>query len=365
MLIMSRNLGVLFLLAALALVAPNPLLAAQSSTNAASPAAAAETNAIVARAKALEIRRAQLDEATRPALAQAAANGRPVTTEQMPLLERQVLAQLIDIRLLLAKATQADKAAGKAEAEKRYAAARAKAESEDAFKLQLQFLATTPEELVSKWTDVFTANAVLKRELKINITDQQARQYYDENPQKFDIPEMLRIGHILISTHDPQTKAELSAEQKAAKRKRAEEVLKRARAGEDFGTLAMAYSNDIRSRAKGGEYKFARGEDMAPEIEAVAFSMKTNQISDLITTAVGYHIVKLREKIPAHKVTLAEAMEDIKMALAQEEVGQRSPEYIERLKTEAGLEILDEKLKPPPPGVQPIPTPRPSTKRPG
>jgi peptidyl-prolyl cis-trans isomerase C len=340
-----------------------------TSTNAPalSPAGAAVsgTNAIVARGKGFEIRRAQLEDATRPALAQAAANGHRVTTEQMPFLERQVLAQLIEVRLLLAKATEADRAEGKAAAEKRYAAARAKAESEDAFKLQLQFLATTPQELIAKWTDVFTANAVLKRELKINVTDEQAKRYYDENPQKFDMPEMVRIGHILIATLDPQTRAELSAEQKADKRKKADEVLKRARAGEDFATLAMAFSNDSRSRAKGGEYKFARGEEMPSEIETAAFSMKTNQISDLITTTNGYHILKLKEKIAAHKVAYATAAEDIKNALAQEAVGQQSSDYIERLKTEAGLEILDEKLKPPPPGVEPIPAPRPSTKRPG
>jgi parvulin-like peptidyl-prolyl isomerase len=359
-----RNLRPLIPLAALAFLGSN-VSAAPSSTNTAVPVALSGSNAIVARAKGLEIRRGQLDEAVRPALAQAAANGRRVTTEQMPFLERQVLAQLIEVRIVLAKATDADKAEGKAAAEKRYAAVRAKAESEEAFKLQLQFLATTPEELVAKWTEILTANAVLKRELKINITDQQARQYYDENPQKFDMPEMVRIGHILIATRDPQTKAELSAEQKAAKRKSAEEVLKRARAGEDFATLAMAFSNDSRSRARGGEYKFARGEELPPEIETAAFSLKTNQISDLVTTTEGYHIIKLREKIPAHKVAYATAADDIKAALTQEAVGQQSAEYIERLKTETGLEILDEKLKPQEPGVAPIPAPRPSAKRPG
>ena len=82
-----------------------------------------------------------------------------------------------------------------------------------------------------------------------------------------------------------------------------EGLLKRARAGEDFAKLAKEYSEDPGSKDKGGEYKFPRGQ-MVPEFEAAAFSLKTNQVSDIVTTSFGYHIIKLSEKIPAQKVEL-------------------------------------------------------------
>jgi peptidyl-prolyl cis-trans isomerase C len=355
------------LLLAVASLTPGRESAAQpAQTNAApaSQAASLSTNAIVARGKGLEIRRGELDEAVRPALAQAAAKGRRVTTDQMPGLERQVLAQLIDVGLLLAKATEADKAAGKAAAEKRFAAAKASAGSEDAFDLQLKFLTTTREELIAKWVEASTAHAVLKRELKINITDQEARKFYDENPAMFDAPEMVRASQILIAARDTKTGAELSADEKAAGRKKAEAVLKRARGGEDFAVLAMAFSQDVGSRARGGEYKFARGQ-LVPEVEEVAFSLKTNQISDVVTSPEGYHIIKLSEKIPAHKITYAEAEADIKSTLTQQAIGRQSADYLAGLRKEAGVEILDEELKPQKEGLTPIVAPRSSTKKPG
>jgi parvulin-like peptidyl-prolyl isomerase len=124
-----------------------------------------------------------------------------------------------------------------------------------------------------------------------------------------------------------------------------EGILKRARAGEDFAKLAKDYSEDPGSKDKGGEYTFPRGQ-MVAEFEAAAFSLGTNQVSDIITTRFGYHIIKLSEKIPARKVEFAKAESDIKEGLTQQAVQKQFPDYIAKLKKEAGVEILDEKLKP-------------------
>jgi parvulin-like peptidyl-prolyl isomerase len=104
---------------------------------------------------------------------------------------------------------------------------------------------------------------------------------------------------------------------------------------------------------------------MVPEVEAAAFALKTNQISNIVTSADGYHIVKLSEKIPAHKIGYASAAADIKNSLAQEAIQQQSPDYITRLRKEAGVGILDEKLKPQEEGLPPVVAPRASTKKPG
>ena len=87
---------------------------------------------------------------------------------------------------------------------------------------------------------------------------------------------------------DQTTGAELPEDQKKAKRKLADDLLKRARAGEDFAKLAKEYSEDPGSKEKGGEYPpFPRGQ-MVPEFEAAAFSLNTNQVSDVVTTSYGY-----------------------------------------------------------------------------
>ena len=180
--------------------------------------------------------------------------------------------------------------------------------------------------------------------MKITVTDDQARKFFDENPAKFEQPEMVRAAHILISTRstDPDAAqaggrpgmAELSDAQKAAKKKLADDVLKRARAGEDFAKLAKQYSED----------PFPRGQ-MLPEFEAAAFSLGTNQISDIVTTTYGYHIIKLYEKMPAKKLDFEKEATGIKEYLAQREIQKQYPQFIQKLRKDADVQILDEHLK--------------------
>lgn len=84
---------------------------------------------------------------------------------------------------------------------------------------------------------------------------------------------------------------------------------------------------------------------MVPEFEATAFSLGTNQVSDIVTTRFGYHVIKLSEKIPARKVEFDKAAADIKEGLTQQSLQKQFPDYLAKLKAEAGVEILDEKLK--------------------
>jgi parvulin-like peptidyl-prolyl isomerase len=299
---------------------------------------------VVAKGKGVEVTRGQLDEDVIRAKSQLSAAGKPVSPDQTTLMEQQILDQLINVQLLKAKATDADKAAGKAAAEKRFADVKTKLGSDEALKRQLTLMGATQDEVLKKWTEALTAEAVIKRDLKINITDADTKKYYDDNPARFEQPEMVRASHILLATRDSSTGAELSDEKKAAKRKEMEGILKRARGGEDFAKLAKEYSEDPGSKDKGGEYTFSR-ERMVPEFSAAAFSLQTNQISDIITTSYGYHIIKLSEKIPAQKVDYAKAASDIKEGLTAQALQKEFPAYIKNLKKEAGVEILDERLK--------------------
>jgi parvulin-like peptidyl-prolyl isomerase len=155
---------------------------------------------------------------------------------------------------------------------------------------------------------------------------------------------MVRASHILLSTKDLDTKVELSDEKKAAKKRLAEDLVKRARAGEDFAKLAKEYSEDPGSKDKGGEYKFPRGQ-MVKEFEDAAFSLQTNQVSDVVTTQFGYHVIKLSEKYLAKKHDLAESAPKIKDYLTNVAIQKQAPEYLKKLRKDSDVVILDEKLK--------------------
>ena len=302
---------------------------------------------VVAKGKGVSIKRSQLDDAMVSIKSTFAARGQDLPPDEMNRLEQQVLDRLIQVQILLQKANDQDKAAGKEVCQKRMDAFKTRAGSEEAFARQLKSVGTSPQELQSKMTDESTAEAVLERELNIKVSEQDVQKFYEDNPSKFEQPEMVRASHVLIGTRDPETNKDLPEDQKAAKRKKAEDILKRARAGEDFSKLAKDNSDDPGSKDKGGEYQFARGQ-MVPEFETAAFSLKTNQISDIVTTTYGYHIIKLNEKIPAKKIELAKVAPDVKEYLKQQEMQKHQQDlqaYLEKLKKDAGVEILDENLK--------------------
>jgi parvulin-like peptidyl-prolyl isomerase len=178
----------------------------------------------------------------------------------------------------------------------------------------------------------------------VSVTDEDIKKYYEENPKLFEQKDMVKASHILFATRDFSTNTELPEDKKAAKRKLADEVLKRAKAGEDFRTLVKQFSDDVASRENNGEYVFGR-DQMVPEFESVAFAMSTNQISDIVTTRYGYHIIKVLEKLPARKIELAKVTPNVKEFLTQQALQKQIPAYIKRLKEEAGVQILEEKLK--------------------
>jgi len=302
---------------------------------------------VIAKGKNLEIKRSQLDSAMTGIKAASAARGQVMPPQQVRLLEQQILQRLIQIQLLANMATDADKAKGKELAEKQYDVVLKRAGSEEAISRQLKSVGMTEEELRRRMIQEATAGVVAERVLKITISDEEVKKFYDENPANFEQPEMALVHHILLNTRDPQTRQPLSDEKSAAKRKQADDLLKRARAGEDFVKLAREFSDDPAAKQNGGELKFPRTSPGIPaEFESAAFSLSTNQISDVVTSVMGYHIIKLDEKIPARKLELAKVSNDLKEGLKRRELEKQLPQYMEQVKKENDVQILEEDLMP-------------------
>jgi len=353
-------------LALICTAAPLAALAATpgdaGSTNAAPPKPVVDSdslfaNSVVAKGKGVAITRSQLDDEIIRLKAVLAAQGRAPQAEDMSAMEDQVLDSLIGKQLILAKATDADKLKGKEEFDKAILKIKANAkitdeQYEQRLNQQLRLLNVTKSDWEKQSAEQATIPIVLTRELNINISDADVKKFYDENSAKFEVPDQVRAAHILLMTSDPATRAELTDDKKAAKKKQIEDLLKRAKAGEDFGKLAKEYSEDPGSKDTGGEYTFPRGQ-MVPEFEAAAFSLGTNQISEVITTQFGYHIIKLYEKIPAKKLALTDTVpggavtvaEYIKDNLTSQALQKSANDYVLKLRKDAGVEILDPKLK--------------------
>jgi parvulin-like peptidyl-prolyl isomerase len=300
-------------------------------------------NPVVARGKGFEIKQSDLDEVMTGIKSAAAMRNQAIPPAQMKLIEAQMLDRLIQVQLLMQKATDADRAAGKKMADVQMKTLLERAGSQEALNRQFTALGMSMGQLNARLVQEGTAQTALERELKITVTDAEARKFYDDHPADFEQPEMVRIAQIFLSTHDPLTGAELSDTDKAAKKKEIEDILKHARAGENFSNLVEQYSEDPGSKDKGGVYTVARGQTL-PEFEAAAFSLNSNQISDVVATASGYHLIKSLEKMPAKKLDYATVADDLKRALIQQKAAKLAPPYMATLRKETGVEILDPDL---------------------
>lgn len=304
-------------------------------------------DAVVAKGKGVEVKRSDLDAVVVKNKSMAAARQMQVP----PDLEEQALKSIIINQLFLSKATDADRAKGKEDYEARLAKVKAQlgltdAEFEKKISTQL-FGGETREQWDKQNIDQATIPVVLERELNVHISDDDVKKFYNdpENVAKFEQPETVRVSHILLMTTDPERKQPLSDEKKAAKHKQMEDILKRARAGEDFAKLADQYSEDPGVKENHGEYKFSRNDPFVQEFKDTAFSLTNNQVSDIITTQFGYHIIKLHEKIPAKKVDYDKVKDSIKDYLTQQALQKQLPDYTKKLEKDADIQILDEKLK--------------------
>lgn len=176
----------------------------------------------------------------------------------------------------------------------------------------------TPEELQAHW---LTSKSIYKipekrgfrlvvaDEAKISesmkMADDQLRRYYDSNKETFRTLERVKARHILIKT------MEKPKEEAANLKKKTEDLLKQIKGGADFAEIAKKNSEDASNASKGGDLGFFAKGQMVPEFEKVAFSMKPGQISDIVTTSFGYHIIQVTDKEEARLKPFEEVKDQI------------------------------------------------------
>src|SRR6185369_7264772 len=147
---------------------------------------------------------------------------------------------------------------------------------------------------------------------KATVTGQQIERAYNDNIQQYSTPEQVRASHILIKTTG-------KAEEDETAKKKAEDLLAQVKKGADFAELAKKNSQDEGSAVKGGDLDFFGKGQMVPEFDKVAFALKPGQMSDLVKTQFGYHIIKVTDHRAASQKTLAEVRGQIEDQLKSEQ----------------------------------------------
>lgn len=168
---------------------------------------------------------------------------------------------------------------------------------------------------------------------KIDVNDTAVQAYYDENAKEFETPEQAQASHILIK---PAADPNDPNEAKAAAKTKAEQLLAQLKDGADFAELAQANS-DCTSAAKGGDLGLFGRSQMVKPFEEAAFSLQPGEMSDLVETQFGYHIIKVTDRKEARTRPFEEAKVEIFDKLTNQKKGQFAEEYLKSLKEKATI----------------------------
>ena len=163
---------------------------------------------------------------------------------------------------------------------------------------------------------------------RVKVTDEEARQYYTQHLSDYRIPDRVKVAHILFKTtgKNPTEIADIQ--------KKAEDVLKQIKGGTDFGETAKKDSDDG-SASKGGELGWVVRGQTVKEFEDKAFAMKPGEVSSLVKTVYGIHIIKLEDKQTAHLQTL----DEVKGAIIADLEKQRIADAQQKLATDLVTEL--------------------------
>ena len=265
---------------------------------------------------------------------------------ELAKIRKQIMDQLIDEKLVLQEAKrfkiQVDKDDLAAQVEAAYGNVRARFPNEEDFNKVLKTQNVTAEELRLRYSQqiekqLMVRELVLRRiRPKVEVAEQDIVQYYEKNSEAFSQAEEVQIR--LIQIVFP---ANASDEEKANKKEEIDELWAKAKSGYNFDTLARQFSEGPSAR-NGGDLGFFKRGTLRPEFDKAAFALAVGEISDIITTDEGYHIIMLEDKKEVLSKSLIEVKDQIREELTQKKVEEKYIQMIESLRSEAKIEILKE-----------------------
>jgi peptidyl-prolyl cis-trans isomerase D len=161
------------------------------------------------------------------------------------------------------------------------------------------------------------------------VTDAEIQQYYTQHQKDYQVDDQVKVRHILIKVDGNDPKADAAAKAKA------QGILDQLHKGGDFADLAKKNSDDPGSKDQGGELGFLKRGATVPEFDQAAFSLQPGQLSGLVRSKYGYHIIQVEEKQTAHTRPLDEVKASILATLTRQKEGQQEQAFAQQLAAEA------------------------------
>jgi peptidyl-prolyl cis-trans isomerase D len=196
---------------------------------------------------------------------------------------------------------------------------------------------SVPEKRKVKYAIVETGKAAAD----VQVTSDDLRTYYDQHRDQYRMPEQVKVSHILIKTPLPGPDGKVDEKGVAEARHRAEDLLQQLKSGAKLEDLAKKYSEDTGSAKQGGSLGWIGKGQTVPEFEKTAFSLSKGQMSDLVKSSYGFHIIRVDDKQEAHVRTLDEVKPEIEPVIKHQKGQQIAQKKADALMKQARTQGLD------------------------
>ena len=280
------------------------------------------------------ITQAELDSQMRIVVDRLRSSGRLPDVAQLDQIRSQVLENLIARELLYQQTLKKGIKVSQEEINEQLINLKSQFPNEAEFNQALTRMDLTEASIKEKIQRDLALKKLIEDEIvpKVTVTDSEIRAFYDNNPETFKQPERVKASHILIKV-DPKA----DSAQKAEAKKKIDMVQAKLQRGEDFGALAKEYSEGP-SAPKGGDLGyFSRGQMVKP-FEDAAFAMKPGEVSGMVETRFGYHLIKVTDKTPEGTIPYADVKEKLGEFLKQRKIQEDIQVYVKNLEEKAKIE---------------------------
>jgi len=204
------------------------------------------------------------------------------------------------------------------------------------FQEQLEQMKVSEETLKSRILRSMAVKKLVQQQVvdQITVSDEEIQAYYTHNMKRFASPASVDVSHIVI-----EVRPDASPEEHSEAEKKARQILKQLQGGADFEALAGEFSQDP-SRFAGGKVGVLKKGFMPPEFDEVAFNLQEGEISDVVKTHFGYHIIKANKVTRADVVPLEQAKAGISMVIKKGKLEMQEREYLRKLLENAKIHMF-------------------------
>ncbi len=269
-------------------------------------------------------------------LFQAKAMRQPIDESMMGSMRDKVIDSLINRELLYQRSKAKGITTDAEEIDNSIDQIKQKLEAGQSFESLLAEMGITIETMR---TQVGQANAIQKLiEVvvypKAMVSEKESRIFFENNPQYFQKPEEVKASHILI-----QVAPDAGDEEKLAARKKIEEVQIKIEAGNDFAELARQYSEGP-SNVNGGDLGYFDRKKMVKPFSDAAFALKPGEVSDIVETRFGFHLIKVYDKKAKSAYVFEDIKDRLREILRQQKIQDETVHYLEELRKTADVKRI-------------------------